>query len=969
MNAAYRSAWQLRFAPLFAFCALLLGSLTARAQDDPFAPDAAKKPATQAPAEQEASPKAQQNPTIIRKVEEPVRKKVLLPHERKEIKDRLIREINAHLDAKETLQAQEKLAQLLDLDLSEAEVRDIRRRYSRFLEVETDQRVLEMRRRKVQGHLNLVEAIRRMLEINRADEAQKYFAQLMSGELTDKDRNEIYGVLGESFLRSLIRDGKLGVRGAEFAQNVIDTATSRNTTSSPVVAALRFSRTNTPADQLDSIDKLLRYGAISDAKEIAEQLAKREMTPEEMAELHEQVGGGPLWVLIRDKRLGDAPAKFAQKVLEASSSVARDPAKLSEAAKKLLTGDVAARRAAAADLVRGGEASAAVLLKMASDEASAARVEQVLSDLGENAVAPMIAALDSDQSSIREVALRVLAKSRDPQLSSLLLGRMFDERNSAATRAALEKYMQGSSKSGPSREIAKERLRQEWDRAFDALRPELVAMDTPIHEWVWSAEKQDLVFEPMTEGQARRLKLASAATNLLLVAPQDEEARRIAAMSLAEVLTADSPTYSIGESSSSMRRALESLPPTALEQGLVEGMRRNRTFALIGLLQLIGKVGDERFLIPTAGEPRIVSKLLGHPHPRVRAQAVETVLRLAPTAAFAGSSQLVEALRGFSRMRARPSVLVVDPKPSRAQQTAMLLRQAGWEAEVFLNEQELTRGVQWLPEVQIVLLSEEAANINEFLQRIRREPKLALTPVGVMAHVDNLPGASVLTTISQKKQPTTTTGGFARAGDTMLPVGLTDLIENPRKPKDWLNVDAMTRVVPYALNEEVLARMILQLSQLVNDAPLGPDDQLDLAVQSVRWMKYIAGNADLARIFDLEAVEEEAISALNDDALVADAVAVVGYLGRAKCQAALVNLANSDQREVAFRRAAAEALKVSVEKRGLLLAQGAIAQQYDRYNQSRDADLAIRQALGAVLDAIEIPWKKRQAVSAAPEPR
>src|SRR5204863_1292827 len=117
------------------------------------------------------------------------------------------------------------------------------------------------------------------------------------------------------------------------------------------------------------------------------------------------------------------------------------------------------------------------------------------------------------------------------------------------------KYLRGSANSLPSREVAKDLLRQEWDRAFDSLRPGVVALDTTIHEWVWSPEKKELVFEPMTEGQARRLRLAQAARNLLSVAPQDEESQRLAAMSLAEVLTADSPAYVVADGSAAMLHA------------------------------------------------------------------------------------------------------------------------------------------------------------------------------------------------------------------------------------------------------------------------------------------------------------------------------------------------------------------------------------------------------------------------------
>lgn len=962
MNADFAFAKLTRAICLAGLVALCVAPAATMAQDDPFGADAGK-PAPDAPAA--AAPAAQKKPDIIRKVEDTtIRKMELLPYQKKELTQKLIKEIQSHIDTREIKQAQEKLDTLLELEMTDSELRDIRRRYSRFLVVETDQRVLEMRRRKPEGAVNLIEAVRRMLDINRVDEAKRYFALFNAKPLTDTDRAEIYNQIGDSFLRSLIRDNKIGPQGVAFARNILDTATSGAVAKSPVVEVLRTTRLNTPADQLNAIDKLIRYGAIADAKEIAEQLAKREMTPEEMAALHSQVGSGMLLMLVNDKRLGDAPAAFGLKVLETSNSVSKDPNRLADAVKKLQTGDLAAKRAAATELARGGEAAATALIKAAAADTNSEWFEKSLAQLGSSAVGPLVAARQATEPQIKELVARVLAKSNDPDVRVYLLRPLFDHTTTPETRKAIEAQFRAAGQSVPTQEMAVQRLRREWDRAFDALRPGVTELDLPTYEWLWSEDSKELTYQAMTEGQARRSKLAQIAADLLTVAPNDADVQRLAAISFAEAAAADAPGYDLAQGKSWASDMLEKVPVTALEQAIAEASQRDRIFALLGLLQTIAKSGDESLLIPTAGDQRILTKQLGHPHPRVRAQAVDTVLKLLPTTTFAGSSQLVEALRGFITLRARPNVIVLDPKPARARQTAMFLRQAGWEAEPFFNEQDLTARIANLPDIQIALVSEETTNVNEFLQRLRREPRLALAPVGIMADVDNLPGASFLAQFDGRKQ-VANLGGFGVNAETMLPAGLQNRLENPNKPKDWFNLDKMTRVVPYAFNEEILARIILQLSRLNADAPLTPDDQLNLAVQSARWMRYISENPNLARIFDLGAVETEAISALNSDVLAVEAAPVVGFLGTAKCQDALVNLANQEQRELAQRQAAASAFKSAVEIRGLLLTKGAIAAQYDRYNQSRDADPAIRNVLGSVLDAIEIPWKKRQALSAA----
>ena len=225
-------------------------------------------------------------------------------------------------------------------------------------------------------------------------------------------------------------------------------------------------------------------------------------------------------------------------------------------------------------------------------------------------------------------------------------------------------------------------------------------------------------------------------------------------------------------------------------------------FRIPRLAASIAKSGDEISLIPTAGDQRIVTKQLGHPHPRVRAQAVDTVLKLLPTATFAGSSQLVEALRGFitlelarlssSSIQARSSPPNRDvPPPSRMGSGALL------------NEQDLTARIANLPDVQIVLVSEETTNVksscsDSVVNHVWRSRRSESWPTSTISPVR----LSWPNSMAASKSPNL--GGFGVNAETMLPAGLQNRIENPNKPKDWFNLDKMTRVVPYALQRRSL---------------------------------------------------------------------------------------------------------------------------------------------------------------------
>jgi hypothetical protein len=94
---------------------------------------------------------------------------------------------------------------------------------------------------------------------------------------------------------------------------------------------------------------------------------------------------------------------------------------------------------------------------------------------------------------------------------------------------------------------------------------------------------------------------------------------------------------------------------------------------------------------------------------------------------------------------------------------------------------------------------------------------------------------------------------------------------------------------------------------------------------------------------------------LNHPALTVDAANVLAAFGTPTSQTALVDFASQQTRGLAERQAAAAAFAAAIKKRGLLLTQAQIAEQYSRYNASERLDRPTQELLSSILDAIEAP--------------
>ncbi len=167
--------------------------------------------------------------------------------------------------------------------------------------------------------------------------------------------------------------------------------------------------------------------------------------------------------------------------------------------------------------------------------------------------------------------------------------------------------------------------------------------------------------------------------------------------------------------------------------------------------------------------------------------------------------------------------------------------------------------------------------------------------------------------------------------------------------------DPLVEAFPRPHTEESVHRQVDRVLASADDMTVALDQRIKQASQALEWLADLVASGQ--KVFNVYRVEDAIMTALYTPELGAKAVAVLGNLGTAVAQTALVDLASRWTQPLPIRTAAAEALWKNTAEHGILLTSRQILLQYDRYNQSRNRDSATQGILASILNCIEAPLK------------
>ncbi len=352
------------------------------------------------------------------------------------------------------------------------------------------------------------------------------------------------------------------------------------------------------------------------------------------------------------------------------------------------------------------------------------------------------------------------------------------------------------------------------------------------------------------------------------------------------------------------------------QMALARALRNNEPAVALGAIEALRNTAGPASLLGEAGGHQPLGQALSFPDRMVRVRAALALGNALPVKPFENQQNLMavlsEAVMLFGGSR---HALVVDPQDESANATAAALRAIGYEV---LTSSDLLSGLQQLRE--------------------------------------NLPGIDVIALASDLKEPTLEQaiaqldGEFRFAAVPVVVVA---------RPHDVEAVESIVRgrerlaaVVEHPPADELKAA-IDAAAKAVGATQITPELGTALALEAVNTLELLALTNN--PLFDIRDAEPALLAALaTDDADLKAAVAhTLGYLGTARSQKAVADIALNADVEEGMRIVMFAALAEAARRSGNHLPEESI-EQLIRIVES-EQNMAIRTAASQALGALDLP--------------
>lgn len=449
-------------------------------------------------------------------------------------------------------------------------------------------------------------------------------------------------------------------------------------------------------------------------RKIKEMLAKDEkltITPQEYAQVIDEVGFAKILYLITNTAVGPEGTQAAQKAMDAARTVYEDPKNLNEAVKRFSKASVPEKTAALIALRKGGDQSVTLLidqLKTAADT-DVEPVQRLLALLGENSFdALIVTLLNTKDEKLADRILGTVHHKISAQIPDVCLILYYDTAFSASFRNGLVKReLVRYFGSIPTLEEVTARLDKktwQWYRRETAL-PKLI--NDRVSIWTWNNETQKAVLKDLTVDEYYLDEAAIWARACWRIAQNlKDNSLRSKILSLAIAVVSEKLLYQAG-----LDKPLNTTPLTAefpkaeigdYERALTVAMTENHFKGGIMPVILMGKSEKPELCFGKKNSPSPLIQAAASPDRRLRFTALSAVSRLNPDKPFPGSSRIVPSLILFMTSRGERKVIVAAPKLEDAMRNGDFFVKEGYSILPVTTGGNLIRQAQLDADVELV---------------------------------------------------------------------------------------------------------------------------------------------------------------------------------------------------------------------------------------------------------------------------
>ena len=572
------------------------------------------------------------------------------------------------------------------------------------------------------------------------------------------------------------------------------------------------------------------------------------------------------------------------------------------------------------------DAGAAVVPRMlqvlndASQQALHDGIAQALPRMSRQAAAPLEAALDSPNLTLRATAIDALGRiGADSSLPRLIFHAWNPEAPEALNRtgALAVKRLDPAGLSLRGAEAGAVELMRLARQNYAGKVEWNVNTDGSVDLWTWDEETGTVLDTPVTVDMASLYTATRLAKQATQLQPDDEEAQSLYA-SAALAYEAENAGWdeSLDQPDTNFSRIM-TLGPEVAEDALEEALRAGSPAGCRAALSILKRLGQSSPATNLADTRSPVRRALGHSDPRVQLEAAEAMLDLDHDGSVAGTAQLVDVLARALDDQGDASCVVMDVNEQRGQTVAAFLEENGFHSILTPNGRRGFRAASARNDIEVVCVNAVIADwpLSQTLSTLRGDTRTAHVPIVIYGPES----------IASRLKPT------LRRYDNM-----------------WFVNEIATG--------EYLARQLDPVIRVIRRSRIAPALRKR---NRKRAAAALARLADRGTVGDLKYAEDALFEAARDDELSAACLQTLAAIPTATAQLSLADVTTNQTRPNSIRVNAANELARHIGRFGRLLPSRRTAAFEQIRRKSKDAELV--SAVSAVLGALQPDRSKRRA--------
>jgi HEAT repeat protein/CheY-like chemotaxis protein len=550
---------------------------------------------------------------------------------------------------------------------------------------------------------------------------------------------------------------------------------------------------------------------------------------------------------------------------------------------KNLSGTAEERAYAITQLRASGYRAVPAMVAVLADpnlEKSHPYVTYALQRMDRDVTPPLVAALDANNPGLRSMILNVLFRRADeravPALWWIHGAKEMPEtlRAQAASQLAQFLHLKDLKSLGDPREALTRYASQYYYQPARA--PEAQNM-------VWRWDGKELVSQNVTPAQYREHYGLHWARKALEIDPGFRPAQiMFLSIALEHAYSRLKPGEALEKTDPQLAQVLAASGNQLLEQVLDQALKDNRPLVVLGATKALARTGDVRLLRGTEKGASPLSVALRHPDQRVRLAAAEAIINIPQAGSFPGASRVVEVFKRVLAGEGKAKVLIGYSTSVEGQNVAGLIAPLGHAHQVVTTGRELLRIANEDGDVSLIILDPKLADpmLPYILSELKTNPNTSGIPIVLLADED---------------QAKRIRGPVARHGSVLV-------LTPPPATADKLKAE---------------------LEAFVKSPPLTPDERKANAKLALDLLLRIARGEVPG--YELRLADDAMARAMQDDDLAPQAASVLALRPGRKNQQALAEVALSGMRPLPVRVAALDAVRMSIQRYGILVGPKEIA--------------------------------------------